>query len=705
MKNLKKQNGNQTLRNKAEILLKNAKDKNTYSEIDSLKLIHELEVHQIELEMQNEELIHARSEALSNAEKYTELYDFAPTGYFTFSENGEIIELNLTGASMLNNSRSYLKNKFFGIYITIYSRPNFNTFLANVFATRVKQTCEIEIIQENQTIKYFHIEGIVLDNESNCLANIMDITKNKESEKKLFESREKLSQSEADLKKAQAIALIGNWSYNVHTNELIWSDELYAIFEINKNEYTGTIQQTFDKMIFPEDKDKVELAMKSALNEEVIIPIEYRILLDNGDLRYVWSEIADIKKDDFGNPFLLVGIIQDVSQRKLTEIDLIHERERAEENNRLKSAFLANMSHEIRTPMNGILGFAEILKDQTLNLQEQQEYLDIIEKSGIRMLNIINDIVDISKIESGQMEVSLSETNINDVLKYIYNLFKLEVEKKGIQLSYDYSLVDENAMILTDREKLYAILSNLVKNAVKFTTVGRIDFGYEYKNETLRFFVKDSGLGIEKSKQKIIFERFIQADVSDKRSYQGAGLGLSISKAYVEMLGGKIGVESEFGKGSMFYFTIPYKKYQQTPEINTLIEPYSNISTNNLKKLKILIAEDDEITTKLINTIVAKYSIHIFKVRNGNDALETLKNNPDIDLILMDIQMPDMNGYEAIKQIREFNTEVIIFAESAFVMLGDKEKAFSIGSNEYLSKPYKSQQLIELLYKYFSTDN
>lgn len=705
MKNFKKQNGNQTLRNKAEILLKNAKDKNTYSEIDSLKLIHELEVHQIELEMQNEELIHARSEALTSAEKYTELYDFAPTGYFTFSENGEIVELNLTGASMLNNSRSYLKNKFFGIYITIYSRPNFNTFLANVFATRVKQTCEIEIIQENQTVKYFHIEGIVLDNESNCLANIMDITKNKESEKKLFESREKLSQSEADLKKAQAIALIGNWSYNVQTNELIWSDELYAIFEINKNKFTGTIQDTFDKLIFPEDKDKVELAIKSAINEEVIIPIEYRILLDNGDLRYVWSEIADIKKDDFGNPFLLVGIIQDVSQRKLTEIDLIHERERAEENNRLKSAFLANMSHEIRTPMNGILGFAEILKDQTLNLQEQQEYLDIIEKSGIRMLNIINDIVDISKIESGQMEVSLSETNINDVLKYIYNLFKLEVEKKGIQLSYDYSLVDENAIILTDREKLYAILSNLVKNAVKFTTVGRIDFGYEYKNESLRFFVKDSGLGIEKSKQKIIFERFIQADVSDKRSYQGAGLGLSISKAYVEMLGGKIGVESEFGKGSMFYFTIPYKKYQQTPEINTLIEPYSKITTNNLKKLKILIAEDDEITTKLINTIVAKYSIHIFKVRNGNDALETLKNNPDIDLILMDIQMPDMNGYEAIKQIREFNTEVIIFAESAFVMLGDKEKAFSIGSNEYLSKPYKSQQLIELLYKYFSTDN
>ena len=705
MKNLKKQNGNQTLRNKAEILLKNAKDKNTYSEIDSLKLIHELEVHQIELEMQNEELIHARSEALSSAEKYTELYDFAPTGYFTFSENGEIVELNLTGASMLNNSRSYLKTKFFGIYITIYSRPNFNTFLANVFATRVKQTCEIEIIQENQTVKYFHIEGIVLDNESNCLANIMDITKNKESEKKLFESREKLSQSEADLKKAQAIALIGNWSYNVQTNELIWSDELYAIFEINKNKFTGTIQDTFDKLIFPEDKDKVELAIKSAINEEVIIPIEYRILLDNGDLRYVWSEIADIKKDDFGNPFLLVGIIQDVSQRKLTEIDLIHERERAEENNRLKSAFLANMSHEIRTPMNGILGFAEILKDQTLNLQEQQEYLDIIEKSGIRMLNIINDIVDISKIESGQMEVSLSETNINDVLKYIFNLFKLEVEKKGIQLSYDYSLVDENAMILTDREKLYAILSNLVKNAVKFTTVGRIDFGYEYKNESLRFFVKDSGLGIEKSKQKIIFERFIQADVSDKRSYQGAGLGLSISKAYVEMLGGKIGVESEFGKVSKFYFTLPYKKYLQTTEINTLLEPNSNITTNNLKKLKIIIAEDDEITTKLINTIVAKYSIHIFKVRNGNDAVETCKNNPDIDLIFMDIQMPDMNGYEAIKQIREFNNEVIIFAESAFVMLGDKEKAFSIGSNEYLSKPYKSQQLIELLYKYFSTDN
>jgi PAS domain S-box-containing protein len=560
MKDINKSKSNESLRKRAEYMLKNVKTKNSFSEIDSIKLIHELEVHQIELEMQNEELLAARLEALSNAEKYSELYDFAPSGYFTFSENGAILELNLKGASMLNYSRSYLKNKFFGIFISIESRAIFNTFLSSIFISKTKKTCEIEIIKDDNSIKHFHLEGIILENESNCLVNIIDITKNKHAENNLIESREKLKQSKNDLKKVQKIALIGDWSYNIITNELKWSEELYSIFGIKKTETKDTIQQLFDKIIHHEDKNKVDFAFKSALNKEIIKPIEYRIITFDGTSRYLWSEIVEIKKDKKGNPKLLVGIIQDITQRKLTEIDLIYERERAEENNRLKSAFLANMSHEIRTPMNGILGFAEILKDQNLNQLEQQEYLGIIEESGNRMLNIINDIVAISKIESGQMEVSFSEINLNHVLKCVYNLFKLEAEKNGLTLNLTSTLEDEKAIMRTDPEKLFAVVSNLVKNSIKFTASGSINFGYINDKEIIHFFVKDTGLGIEKSKQKIIFERFIQADVSEKRPYQGSGLGLSISKAYVEMLGGKIGVESKFGEGSKFYFTLPFIK-------------------------------------------------------------------------------------------------------------------------------------------------
>ena len=238
--------------------------------------------------------------------------------------------------------------------------------------------------------------------------------------------------------------------------------------------------------------------------------------------------------------------------------ELIIAKEHAEESDRLKSAFLANMSHEIRTPMNGILGFAELLKEPDLTSEEQQEYIQIIEKSGARMLNIINDIVDISKIEAGLMIVNNKDTNINEKIEFIYIFFKPQVEEKGMQFFFKNTLPTKEATIRTDSEKVYSILTNLVKNAIKYSKEGAIEFGYIKKDETLEFYVKDTGIGIGQEHQKIIFDRFRQASESLFRKYEGAGLGLSISKAYVEMLGGKIWVESEEGIGSTFYFTLPY---------------------------------------------------------------------------------------------------------------------------------------------------
>ena len=252
-----------------------------------------------------------------------------------------------------------------------------------------------------------------------------------------------------------------------------------------------------------------------------------------------------------------LAIKEDITARKLLTQELITAKEKAEESDRLKSAFLANMSHEIRTPMNAILGFTKLLKKPNLSYLKQANYIGIIEKGGNRLLNIINDLIDISKIEAGQMKVSISSTDINEQIKYIFTFFKPEVDEKGIQFTHSKLLPENEATLFTDREKVYSILTNLVKNAIKFTPSGSIGFGYEKKNEYFQFHVKDTGIGIPKVRQDAIFERFVQADIGDKKVFQGAGLGLSISKAYVEMLGGKIWVESEEGKGSTFYFTLP----------------------------------------------------------------------------------------------------------------------------------------------------
>ena len=245
-------------------------------------------------------------------------------------------------------------------------------------------------------------------------------------------------------------------------------------------------------------------------------------------------------------------------------VALIKANEKAEESDNLKSSFLANMSHEIRTPMNSILGFTSLLKEAGVEGEKKQKYLNIVEKSCARLLNTMNDIVDMSKIHSGLVKVNLEVTNINKQIERIYTLFKPEAESKGIQFHFKNGLPKKDAFFLTDCEKIYSVLIHLVKNAIKNTEKGSVEFGYAGTSSSTRrtellFFVKDTGVGIPKNRQETLFENFMQVDILNKTSQQGNGLGLSITKAYVELLGGKVWVESSEGKGSKFYFSLPYR--------------------------------------------------------------------------------------------------------------------------------------------------
>lgn len=489
----------------------------------------------------------------------------------------------------------------------------------------------------------------------------------------------------------------------------------------------------FSDLVVVEDKAKFRILFQQGLARKIdgvircmtgedqtiylnllLSPLPPEIL---GDICIVASDISKLKHKEEELSRSNETLEQRVNERtsKLTRAleelsisneNLIAAKLKAEESDRQKSAFLANMSHEIRTPMNAILGFTELLKKHQLTAERQQRYITMIEKGGERLLNIINDLIDLSKIEAGQLKVNFETCNIKEQVEYIYTLFKPEVDQKKMEIIIHNGLSEKETTILTDREKILAILTNLVKNAIKYSDKGAIEIGYSINRESsipeMIFFVKDTGIGIPLENLESIFNRFEQIDSSHVRHCEGVGLGLSIVRGYVEMLGGKVWAESEFGTGSTFSFTIPYHR-AESDEMKMASDIVQAEATAKIrKKLKIIIVEDDESSAMLQAEIIGKQGREILYAVNGYEAVTFLKNNPDTDLILMDINMPYMNGFETTRQIREFNKDVIIIAQSAHVYDTDREKALESGCDAFMIKPLKRDLLNDLLIKYFS---
>lgn len=601
--------------------------------------------------------------------------------------------------------------------------PHHNTFLEYVhpddrervdeafkdsFNTECFNKVEHKIITARGNLKFIEERWRVVKNNEGkpikAYGTCQDITERKYIEIELFKAKVIAEDNQRKLEAAQEIAKLGSWELDIKTGIFTFTDSFYKMFHTTSEEMGGyqmTIDDYAKRFVYPDDAslvaDETKLAIESA-DPNFTKYIEHRIIYADGGIGYISVKIF-IVKDEFGNTIKTFGVNQDITEKKIAEVELLKAKEKAEESDRLKSAFLANMSHEIRTPMNGILGFTELLKEQNLSGKEQQEYIELINKSGNRMLSIINDIIDISRIEAGLMKLNLTQSNVADQIDYIHTFFKPEAAAKGLNLSVSNSLPRNQANINTDREKLYAILTNLVKNAIKFTKKGEIEIGCAKKGGIIEFYVKDTGIGIPKDRQHAIFERFIQADIEDSMALQGAGLGLSISKAFLEMLGGKIWVESEEGKGSTFFFTLPY---DNTKKIDDVAQSLSNADTkNNIRKLKTLVVEDDMISVILLEKAINKISKEILKAKTGVDAVNILRANPDIDLILMDIRLPELSGYKAVRQIREFNKNVVIIAQTAYGLSGDRKKAKEAGCTDYIAKPIIKEELLKLISKYF----
>ncbi len=363
------------------------------------------------------------------------------------------------------------------------------------------------------------------------------------------------------------------------------------------------------------------------------------------------------------------------------------------------------MSHEIRTPMNAIVGFTDLLSDPDLTHEQKQELIELVNKNTNTLVYLIDDIIDIAKIEAGQLKINKTETNINQILNDVYLSF-IETNnllaKNSIQLILKKGILNDNFTIHTDPVRFQQVLINLIGNAVKYTEKGSIECGYEVKTKSagsyLEFYVKDSGIGIPKDKHEHIFERFSKIEDNKTKLYRGTGLGLTITKNLVNLLGGKIWLESTENIGSTFYFTLPVEEFKGHPTHESEFDE----SIKDWKKNTILIAEDEDSNYRVLQMALKRTNINILRAENGKQAIEICKANKKINLVLMDLKMPVLNGIDATKEIKKIRPELPIIAQTAYAMAEDKKATLEVGCVDYLSKPIKRNILISTLNKYLN---
>lgn len=519
-----------------------------------------------------------------------------------------------------------------------------------------------------------------------------DITERKKAEFDLLKTKERY-------RIATEETMVAVWERNLENNKGHADAVLFEIlgYPIPNVEDSFSIWKNY---IHPDDLQEIQ-KLNQELKEGKIKELNYKFRATDidGNIRWFIDKGVALKNNK-GITTRLIGTISDITQQQKIEEQLILAKEKAEEADNLKSAFLANMSHEIRTPMNGILGFSDLLKYEETTESERNNFIDIIHQSGKQLMNIINDILDISKIEVGQIQINEESCSINDMLDELLGLFKPDIkDKKNLTLEIHKELDDSESIVITDGVRVRQILTNLINNAIKFTSQGYVEFGYlivpsdnpsEKIKHDIQFYVNDTGIGIPDTKREIIFDRFRQSDESHTRKFGGTGLGLAISKGFVELLGGQIWHESTQDHGSTFYFTIPYKagNIEQIRKIEASFN-----TTYNWSNKTVLVVEDDEISFKYLHKILSKTGLIIIRAISGYDAVNICDKHNEINLVLMDIQLPGINGYEATKKIREFKPDLPILAQTAHALPEDKQKSIDAGCNDYISKPIKRQIL------------
>jgi PAS domain S-box-containing protein len=627
----------------------------------------------------------AQEEALRESEEKfrTLFHNHSAAKMMIDAENGSIVEVNRAACDLYG----WGENEFANMKVT-----DIDIMPAPVVMQRLEEIMTNDYV--NKELKHCKADGTVFDVElfgspvsiggKNFLHSIVhDISEKKGHERQLRLLKRAVEQSPVTLMITDTDGRIE------YVNPTFTRVTGYAFEEV-KGRNPRFLKSGHHSNQFYKELWETILAGKDWVGE-------IRNKKKDGTLYWVDAVISPIFNSQ-GEMTHFVTVREDITEKKKLIEDLIIAKEKAEESDRLKSSFLANMSHEIRTPMNGIIGFLELLRDADMDAAVRDEYLQVVRSSGDRLMSTLNDIIEISKIEAGHIELKESVFDVNKMLAYFCDFFRPEAEKKGLSISLVNQLPD-GISIKSDKNKLESILANLIKNALKFTAVGFVEIGVQKEDEELVFYVKDSGSGIAAEHHEAIFDRFTQAEQSLTRAYEGSGLGLSICMAYTDLLNGRIWLESEVAKGSTFYVAIPagIQSAEHKTVRKEIVEPVSIKPDDNSL---ILIVEDDEASYYYLEVVLLRKNYRLLHAVNGAEAVEFVRQNPGIQLVLMDIKMPVMDGLEATRQIREFNPGIPIVAQTTFAMTDDIERIQRSGFNDYVTKPIKIPDLLSTIEKY-----
>ncbi len=584
--------------------------------------------------------------------------------------------------------RKFVKRNHLKKAIDKYTKDAKNKNLENYY--------EVKISKPNSEDTYAEakIATVNYEGKKSSLVFIRDITTRKQAEKKSERVKNMLTQ-------AQKIAKLGSWYWDVQKKSFACSDEIYRIIGIEKIQLAKKSPKWFTNFIPEFEREKVLQSFISSLRNEEPLDIEFPIITKHKKRKIIHSQ-SQVYIDKTGKLERVIGTLLDISERIRVEQALKEAKSKAEEADKLKSAFLANMSHEIRTPMNAILGFASLLKRQELSKETHLDYIDHIQQSGEGLLKLINDIVDISKIESNQLQIENGPVLINDLLDKLYNRYEellILKHRHAIRLRVEKALPDPNFTIVSDAFRLQQVISNLLNNSLKFTVEGDIIFGYKIVNSTLEFFVVDEGIGIADNKKDLIFKRFGKLDDPSRMNKSGTGLGLSISKSLVNLMGGKIWLESGEPGNTRFCFSIPLQFAEKEKSLEKGC--YEPCCKDNLKlsKKTILIAEDELLNYKLLETLLLKTGAQMIWAKNGQEAVD-IASSKKIDLIFMDIKMPEMNGYEATRAIKKIDNTIPIIAQTAFAFANEKKYILQSGCDMYLTKPIDHKEIYNVVNRF-----